>query len=78
MESIEYLKPNDIKELLALMAEKKSRMTVIAGGTNLIPEMRDGVKTPQVLVDVSDLRELVGIQLDADSIAIHFLNGITK
>jgi CO/xanthine dehydrogenase FAD-binding subunit len=70
MESIEYLKPHDIKELIALMAENKSRMTVIAGGTNLIPEMRDGVKTPQVLVDVSDLRELAGIQLDTDNITI--------
>jgi len=70
MENTEYLKPNDIKELLALMAENKSRMTVIAGGTNLIPEMRDGVKTPQVLVDVSDLRELAGIQLDKAGITI--------
>ncbi len=70
MESIEYLKPNDISELQLISAENKSRMTVIAGGTNLIPEMRDGVKTPQVLVDVSDLRELVGIQLDTTGIAI--------
>jgi carbon-monoxide dehydrogenase medium subunit len=70
MESIEYLKPNNIKELLLLVAENKSRMTVIAGGTNLIPEMRDGVKTPQVLVDVSDLGELVGIHLDPDGITI--------
>jgi len=70
MESIEYLKPNNIKELLALMAENKARMTVIAGGTNLIPEIRDGVKTLRVLVDVSDLQELAGIELDKDSITI--------
>ena len=70
MESIEYLKPNNIKELLALMAENKNRATIIAGGTNLVPDMRDGLKTPQVLVDVSDLRELVGIQFDKDSITI--------
>jgi len=70
MESIEYLKPNDISELQLISAENKSRMTVIAGGTNLIPEMRDGVRTPKVLVDVSDLPELVGIQLDQDSLTI--------
>jgi carbon-monoxide dehydrogenase medium subunit len=70
MENTEYLKPSDIKELILLMAENKSRVTVIAGGTNLIPEMRGGLKTPQVLVDVSDLRELVGIQLDKDSMTI--------
>ena len=70
MENTEYLKPNDIKELLLIMAENKDRATVIAGGTNLVPEMRDGVKTPQVLVDIGDLQELVGIQLDTDSITI--------
>jgi carbon-monoxide dehydrogenase medium subunit len=70
MENVEYLKPNDIKELLLLIAEHRDRATVIAGGTNLIPEMRDGLRTPQVLVDVSDLRELVGIQLDQDSLTI--------
>ncbi len=70
MENTEYLKPNDIKELIFLMAENKNRATIIAGGTNLIPEMRDGVRRPQVLVDVSDLQELTGIQLDEDSISI--------
>ena len=70
MENTEYLKPNDIKELLLFMAQNKNRATVIAGGTNLIPEMRDGVRTPQVLVDVSNLPELAGIQLNSDSITI--------
>ncbi len=70
MENTEYLKPNDIKELFLLMAENKDRATVIAGGTNLVPDMRDGVRMPQVLVDVSDLQELVGIQLDKDGITI--------
>ena len=70
MDNTEYLKPSDIKELFLLMAQNKDRATVIAGGTNLVPEMRDGVKTPQVLVDVGDLPELAGIQLDKDSVAI--------
>ena len=70
MKNTEYHKPNDIKELLLIMTENKDRATVIAGGTNLVPEMRDGAKTPQVLVDVGDLQELVGIQLEKDSITI--------
>jgi carbon-monoxide dehydrogenase medium subunit len=70
MENTEYLKPNDIKELLLLMTENKDRATVIAGGTNLVPEMRDGLRTPQVLVDVGDLQEMLGIQLDKDRITI--------
>ena len=70
MENTEYLKPKDIDELQLVMAKYKERATVIAGGTNLIPDMRDGVKTPQLLVDVSDLSELTGIQLDDNNITI--------
>jgi CO/xanthine dehydrogenase FAD-binding subunit len=70
MANIEYLKPNDSKELLRIMAENKDRATVIAGGTNLIPDMRDGVKKPQLLVDIGDLNELAGIGLEDNSITI--------
>lgn len=70
MNNTEYVKPDDINELLLFMADNKDRATVIAGGTNLIPDMRDGVKTPQILVDVSDLPELSGIRLDKGRINI--------
>ena len=70
MENTAYLKPKDIEELILFMAENKDRATVIAGGTNLIPDMRHGVKTPKILVDVSDLTELAGIRRAENSISI--------
>ncbi len=70
MQNTEYLKPEDIGELVGMMAEYGQRATLIAGGTNLIPEIQDGVKTPQVLVDVSELKELTGIQAGEDGLTI--------
>jgi len=70
MQDTEYLKPGDIRELVHVMAQNKDRATVIAGGTNLIPEIQDGLKTPQVLVDVSELEELSGIRVDESALTI--------
>jgi CO/xanthine dehydrogenase FAD-binding subunit len=78
MENTEYLKPNDIKELLVLMAENKHRATLIAGGTNLIHQMRNGEKEPEVLVDISELEELTGIKTDDNFISIGAATSIAE
>jgi carbon-monoxide dehydrogenase medium subunit len=70
MNSIEYVKPNDLSDLHRIMAEYEARATVIAGGTNLIPDMRNGEKAPGLLLDISDLTELSYIREDNGGIAI--------
>jgi carbon-monoxide dehydrogenase medium subunit len=70
MNSIEYIKPKDLSDLHQVMAEYEARATVIAGGTNLIPEMRKGEKAPELLLDISDMAELSFIRQDNGSIAI--------
>jgi carbon-monoxide dehydrogenase medium subunit len=70
MSSTEYIKPRDLSDLLRVMAEYEARATVIAGGTNLIPDMRNGEKAPELLLDISDLTELSYIREDNGSIAI--------
>ena len=66
----EYIKPGDLSDLRHVMAEYKARATVIAGGTNLIPEMRNGEKLPELLIDISDMTELSFIRENNGSIAI--------
>jgi len=70
MENTEYLKPKDLKELLKIMEKYKNRVTVIAGGTNLIPQMRNGEKSPELLVDLSDMKDLSYIKEENGSISI--------
>ena len=70
MTSTEYIKPSDLSDLRHVMEEYKARATVIAGGTNLIPEMRNGEKAPELLIDISDLTELSFIREINGSIAI--------
>ncbi len=70
MASTEYIKPGDLSDLRQVLRKHKAQATVIAGGTNLIPEMRNGEKSPQLLVDISDMAELSFIREDNGSIAI--------
>jgi CO/xanthine dehydrogenase FAD-binding subunit len=70
MNNAEYIKPKDLKELLQVMEEYKERVTVIAGGTNLIPQMRNSEKSPELLVDLSDMKDLSFIKEENGSISI--------
>jgi len=70
MTSTEYIKPSDLSDLHRIMEEYKGRTTVIAGGTNLIPEMRNGEKAPELLMDISDMAELAFIRENNGSIVI--------
>jgi len=67
---MEYMKARDMDELLQLLEANKDHATIIAGGTNLIPQMRNGEKSPQLLIDISDMMDLSFIKKDNGSIAI--------
>lgn len=65
-----YLFPASIEEALAMLEEHQGQARVIAGGTDLIPQLKKKEREVQCLVDISRLDELKGIQLDGDMIRI--------
>lgn len=65
-----YLFPGSVEEALAMLAEHQGRARVIAGGTDLVPELKKKERKAECLVDISRLDELKGIQLDGEIIRI--------
>jgi carbon-monoxide dehydrogenase medium subunit len=65
-----YLVPASVEEALAMLAEHQSKARVIAGGTDLVPELKRKERHAECLVDISRLDELKGIELDGDMIRI--------
>ncbi len=55
--AFELLRPKTLDEALRLLSETPDALP-IAGGTNLIPDMRKGTHAPSTLVDVAGLPEL--------------------
>ena len=60
----DLLRPHTLPEALAMLAEHAPDVMPLAGGTNVIIELRDGHSSPKLLMDVSRLHELRGIRRD--------------
>ena len=66
----DFLRPRTLPEGLGLLAELAPGVMPLAGGTNLIVELRDGHSSPKRLMDVGRLRELRGIRRDDGHIVV--------
>lgn len=65
-----YVFPTSIEEALAILEEYRGQARVVAGGTDLVPQLKKNERTVQCLVDVSRLQELKGIERQGGSIRV--------
>jgi len=61
----EMAMPGSVDECLTVLAQRGSEAKLVAGGTDLLPQMKNGVTRPGCVVDISRLSELRSIALDA-------------
>jgi carbon-monoxide dehydrogenase medium subunit len=65
------LSPGSVAEALEMLARDDGPVAIpIAGGTNVVVAMRDGMHRGVALVDVSRLGELRGVRRDGDEIVV--------
>ena len=67
MEAFEYARPRSTQEAVKLLAGTGGNVQILAGGTDLISLMKDGVAHPQRLVSLQHVSELKGISFREDS-----------
>ena len=61
MSDIEYKVAKTVREAASLMAAAKGKGYILAGGTDLLVQMKSGARTPGVIVDVKKIPEMVSI-----------------
>ena len=66
----ELLMPQNLTEALEMLAEHAPDVMVVAGGTNLIPDLRLGRYRPRWVVNVASLPELQGIRREDGQLVI--------
>jgi CO/xanthine dehydrogenase FAD-binding subunit len=66
----ELLRPITLPNALAILAEQAPDVMPLAGGTNLIVELRDGHCAPKKLLDIGRLSELRGVRLDDGRVVV--------
>ena len=64
------LMPKTLPEALEMLADGAPDVMPLAGGTNLIPDMRGGYHSPGVVVNIAGLEELHGIRQEDGHIVI--------
>lgn len=57
MHAFDYVAAQTVDETVSLLAEKGNQARVLAGGTDLIVQVREGRRHPDVIVDVKKLAE---------------------
>ncbi|MBI3075719.1 MAG: xanthine dehydrogenase family protein subunit M [Deltaproteobacteria bacterium] len=62
MENFGYVRPANLKQALALLGTQHGKVALLAGGTDLLGEMKDDLLAPERLVSLQALKELRGIR----------------
>lgn len=70
MTKIGYVRPNNLLEAQEFLAENGAETTIIAGGTDVMVDLRSGEISPRYLLDISRLEELKGIRMVGDELMV--------
>ena len=70
MPRAELLTPSGLGELTAALQRTTSSSRLLAGGTDLVRSMRHDHWEPDLLIDLSGLRELVYVRLEGDRLRV--------
>jgi xanthine dehydrogenase YagS FAD-binding subunit len=78
MPAFELLQPNSIADAQNLLQRQGSDAWVLAGGMDSFDWLKDRIKKPKVVVDLSGIAELKGVRSTADGIEIGAMTTLTE
>jgi xanthine dehydrogenase YagS FAD-binding subunit len=78
MPAFELLQPNSIAAAQKLLEQHGSDAWVLAGGLDSFDWLKDRIKKPKVVVDLSGIAELSGVRTAADGIEIGAMTTLTE
>ena len=66
----EYISPRTIQEALEILQYYKGQARIVAGGTDLILELKDRMREVKCMVDITEIKALRKIEQDGEEIKI--------
>jgi CO/xanthine dehydrogenase FAD-binding subunit len=70
MKTFEYIKAEDARHAVALLARHASAARILAGGTDLLVELKSAAHAPEVVIDISRAAELQGIAVTEEGLRL--------
>jgi len=69
----EYKRAESVEEAITLLAEQEGQTEILAGGHSLLPTMKSGLASPDVVVDIGGIDDLYGVDRGDDVVEIRAL-----
>jgi CO/xanthine dehydrogenase FAD-binding subunit len=70
MSRLQYIRPETLDEALDHLDGHGRRTKILAGGTDLVADLRNGEAKPEFILDVSRLAELKGIDVASECVGV--------
>lgn len=70
MKTFEYHNPGTLEQAISLLAQYNGQARLLAGGTDLIVEMRNGVLSPNAVIDLKGIPDLYFLKDEKESLRI--------
>ena len=78
MNQFKYISPENKEEALKILKEERANACIVAGCTNVLPDIKVKKISPKILVDITAIQELRGIDKKKDKICIGPLTTIAE
>ena len=78
MNQFKYISPKNKEEALRILKEERMNACIVAGCTNVLPDIKVKKLSPKILVDITDIQELRGVDKKKDKICIGPLTTIVE
>ncbi len=70
MHDFDYIKAKSIDQASTALLDQPTNSSILAGGTDLVDQMRRGVKTPDLIVDIKSIPELQRVALKENALIL--------
>ncbi len=78
MRNFKIAQPQSLDQVTSLLSQKKENIFLLAGGTDLIGEIKEEVLEPEIIVDLKSIENLSYIEKSQDGVRIGALTTITE
>ena len=78
MNQFKYISPETKEEALKILKEEGANACIVAGSTNVLPDIKIKKLSPKILIDITAIKELRGIDKKKDKICIRPLTTIAE
>ena len=65
MQNFDYVRVHDIQDAISILSREQGGVYVLAGGTDLLVQLRDGQRTAKLLLDIKSIPEVNQLAFDS-------------